>query len=112
MLPRDLAEPVGGGPGHLDGLLGEARESRLGARVGPAGEVLRPDRGRVRGQVGLREDDELRPVRRGLGRALGQALDRGFAVEDDGLDLGAGDGDGAAHWQGSTEKARTLREFA
>jgi hypothetical protein len=106
-----LSESVGGGPGHLDRLLREAREGRLGARVRPPGEVPCPDRRRVGGDEGLGEDHELSARARRLGGALGEALDGRLAVEHDRLDLGAGDRDGAAHEVGSTEKECTLREF-
>ena len=97
VLARDLAEPPLGRPGDLDRLAREQRERLLGALLGPAGERLRPDRGRVGGNERLGEDDQPRALARGLGRAGAELLDRRVAVEDDRLELGAGDGDGLAH---------------
>ena len=64
VLPRGGADPRLGLARDGDRLAGEQRE-RLGcARLGPARERLRPDRGRVRGDERLREDEQLRAARR------------------------------------------------
>ena len=82
---------------NLDALAGEHRERRLRARVGPAGQVLRPGGGRVRGDEGLRKDDELGSFSGSLGGQRAEPVDRPLAIEDDRLGLDAGDRDGALH---------------
>ena len=93
VLARDRGEPVGVGARHLERLAVQERERLLRPRLGPAGERLRPRRGRVGGDEGLREDDELRAGGGRLRRPLGDPVDRAGAVEDRGLDLDAGGGD-------------------
>ena len=99
VLLRDRGEAVRVGARDGERLPVEEREGGLRARVGPAGERLRPRRGRVGGHERLGEDDELGALSRGLGRPLGDAVDRARAVEDRGLDLDARDLDGVLHAQ-------------
>src|SRR5205814_4251957 len=97
VLARDLAQPIGRRAGDLDGVGADPREDLLCPRVGPAGERTRPDRGRIHGHEGLREDDELRAGPGGLARKRGELVERRLAVEYDRLGLDAGDLDGLAH---------------
>ena len=97
VLACDCAEPVGVGPRHGERLAREQRERRLRTRVAPAGEVPRPDRGRVRGHVRLREDDQIGAAPRGLRGQPLELVERSCAVEDDRLRLHARDGDPVAH---------------
>ena len=73
------------------------RERLLRAVVLPAGEGLRPARRRIDRHERLREDDELGAVAGGLRGERLEPVERRLAVEDDGLGLHAGDGDGAVH---------------
>ena len=97
VLAGELAEPALGGAGYLDRLAGQQREGLLGALLGPAGKRLRPDRGRIGRDHGLREDDQARALGGGFGGRLAELLDRGVPVEDHRLDLGTGDGQALMH---------------
>ena len=97
VLARELAEAPLRRTGYLDRLSGQQRERLLRALLGPAGERLRPDRGRVGRDHGLGEDDQARALGGGLGGRLAELLDRRVAVEDHRLDLGAGDGQALVH---------------
>ena len=78
-LLRGRAEPPLGGRADGDRVLREPRERLLRAVVLPAGERLRPARGRVDRHERLREDDELRAVAGRLGgeRSSRRASPRG-----------------------------------
>jgi hypothetical protein len=104
VLPRDLAQAVAGRAGHRDGLAREERERLLGAGLRPAGERLRPGGRRVDGDEGLREDDELCPVR-GRGRCRRRELvERALAVQHDRLDLTARHAHRAPHAEQSSSR--------
>ena len=97
VLAGDRAQSVGIGARHLERLSVQERERRLRARIRPAGERLRPRRGRIGGNERLREDDEPRARCGGLGRAFREPVERRSSIEDRGLDLAARDGQRLAH---------------
>jgi hypothetical protein len=99
VLARDLPDPVGVGARDLERRARELRER--GLRVLAAGEEAHPPVRRVDGDERLGEEHELGAVARDFGGDLRDAVDRGVAVEQDRLGLGAGDSHGVAHAKAS-----------
>jgi len=89
-LARACGEALLGRRADGDEVLRDARERLLRAVVLPAGERLRPPRGRVDRHERLGKDDELRTLARSLGREPLELVERALAIEDDRLRLHAG----------------------